>query len=776
MKKKIEQQYEIVVCGGGLAGFCAAVAAARLGSKTCIIQDRPVFGGNSSSEIRVTPHGSAAFHAYSRETGIISELLIEERANNHEEIFENGWTNSVWDLTLYDMAVRTSNLYFHLNTRVTDIILNSAGSRIKTVIAEVANAETLIEISGDLFIDCTGDGFVANMAKCAFMIGTEGKDDFGELRAPLESSNDVMGSSIHFRARDTGHPVSFTPPRWAILHEDSDYFYNQGRKIRDLRGGYWWIEISKPWDTIYESQKIRHELTRHTLGIWDWIKNKDPKTKERARNYALDWIGQVPGKRESRRIVGEYILTENDIKGKRLFDDEIAFGGWHVDLHTSGGLLADHSSVVSKEDHNPYTEEAIEQYVGPYSIPLRILIARDVDNLLVAGRNISASHRALGSLRVMGTTSLMGQAAGTAAAVSLKSRIPLKALPKTGIKSIQQALLREDCFLLNCPNEDEKDLARMASVKASSEDLLSECTLESANQNEIIGKWMEHFSPLVTEVLDHRRGQLLAIGSERIESLSVLLSNRSDRTQEVCVELVPVDGIWDYRVNAHPPLASDKLQVPPGKTHWTEWKVNIDGSSGLKSGSYVRLDLLENPNVEWHIAGKIEPAHVTMFEIGKGKMRCYEQGVTMCFKIDPPQPVFPVKNVLNGWTRPYRFTNMWRSSPHQEQPAWIELEWEDDVEIREIHLTFPGNILREYIAYPPFYRDPQCARDYSLEIFEGLGTSGYDWREIVSVENNYQRHRRHILEKSVKTKRLRLTINATNGDKSAGLYEIRCYS
>lgn len=163
--RRIKKRHQLVVCGGGLAGFCAAVAAARQGIDTCLVHNRPVFGGNSSSEIRVTPHGAASFHAYARETGIISELLIEERARNHEYINENGWTNSVWDLVLYDTAVKTENLTFHLNTFVTDVAMDGK-SRIRAVICQVANAETELELEGDVFIDCTGDGIVAVKAGC----------------------------------------------------------------------------------------------------------------------------------------------------------------------------------------------------------------------------------------------------------------------------------------------------------------------------------------------------------------------------------------------------------------------------------------------------------------------------------------------------------------------------------------------------------------------------------------------------------------------------------
>jgi choline dehydrogenase-like flavoprotein len=366
--KQITEQYDVVVCGGGLAGFSAAVAAARHGAKTCLVQDRPVFGGNSSSEVRVTVHGAAAFNAYARETGIISELLIEERARNHELIRENGWTNSVWDLTMYDMAMNTPNLTFHVNTTIFAVQKNAR--TIAAVVGRIANAETEVTFQAKLFIDCTGDGIVADLAGCESRMGSEARDEFGEPHAPEKASRDTMGSSIHFKAKDMGYPVPFTAPDWAVKHDDARYFYEQGRDpSKTIHSGYWWLEIGVPWDTIYQAEDIRHELTRHTLGVWDWIKNKDPKLKERAANFALDWIGQVPGKRESRRILGRYWMTEHDPLNHTVFPDEIAFGGWFIDLHTPGGLLAATSEPASAENYNAMSHHTAKSYIAPYGIP-----------------------------------------------------------------------------------------------------------------------------------------------------------------------------------------------------------------------------------------------------------------------------------------------------------------------------------------------------------------------------------------------------------------------
>lgn len=764
---KRTERYDVVVCGGGLAGFCAAVAAARQGASVCIVQERPVFGGNSSSEIRVTPHGAAQFHAYARETGIISELIVEERAANHEKVRENGWTNSVWDMTMYDMAVSTPNLTLRLNTTVTDVVMNGP-REIRAVKARIAGAETELTIEGKVFIDSTGDGIVADRAGCESRWGTESRDEFGEPHAPLEASGATMGSSIHFRAKDMGRPVPFRAPEWAVKHEDPAYFYKQGRHFYDLESGYWWIEIGVPWNTIYDNEDIRHELTRHTLGIWDWIKNRDPELKEKAAHYALDWIGQVPGKRESRRIIGRYFMTEHDPANRTVFPDEIAYGGWFIDLHTAGGLLAPTAEPSSAEGYSETSEYAVKSYCGPYGIPLRIMLPKDVDNLMTAGRNVSVSHAALGTVRVMATTALMGQAAGTAAAIALRDGIAVADVPDARIKDVQQQLLRDGCFLPNVRNEDPADLARSARAEAGSAELVYGAGPDSRDRT-------GGFRPIaaleeVPEPLTERRGQWIAVGADEIRAISVCLSNgtRSDQTVEAVLQ--PVDHIWDYRAEAHPPLATATLIVPPGRKRWVEWPVGLRASEGLVPGRYVRLDLKANPNVEWHMAGTVLPGHVSAFEMGGGRMRRYRDGGTLSFRIEPPQPSFGASNVLSGAARPYDYTNVWRSDPAQPLPQWVGLQWETPRRIGRVELSFPGHLFREYHGYPPFYRDPQCPEEYAIEAY-----ANGQWQELVRVSGNYRQRRGHDIPGGVDATRLRVVVYATNGDPSAAVAEIRCY-
>jgi hypothetical protein len=769
MKKK-KEKYEIVVCGGGMAGFAAALASARMGRKTCLLQNRPVFGGNFSSEIGVTVHGAAGFHAYARETGIISELLIEERSKNHAEIYENGWVNSVWDMVLYDAAIKEEHLSFYLNTDVNDVIIEK--KKLKAVKASILNAETELMIEGEIFIDCTGDGIIAHKAGCEWRMGSEGRYEFNEPHAPEKASNDTMGNSIHFRAKDMGRPVPFRAPDWAIKHENPAYFYEHGRIPKDKRGGFWWLEIGVPYHTIYDNETIRHELTRHTLGVWDWMKNHDPVMKEETKNYALDWIGQVPGKRESRRIMGEYLVTEHDILNKTIFPDEVGFGGWFVDLHTPGGLLAKHSEEASatyKGEYDTFSEYMVKSYCGPYGFPLRALIAKNLDNLMMAGRNISTTHAALGTLRVMGTTALMGQAAGVAAATAIGKGVEIKAIPKTHIKQVQQQLLRDGCFLINTKNNDENDLALKAKVTASSQELLHGAGPETKGKHAGLSIWKDQ-PQYDDEVIETQKGQIIAIGSNRLDSVSVCLTNNTGQTQDVRSLLYPVTDIWDYRVAPAEPLASNTLQVPVGKNVWVDWEVNLNRESGLPLNGYVRIDLCANKKVSWPVAGCILPGHTAMYQIGENKMRRYHNGLTFSFKVSPGQDCYKPGNVISGVTRPHKFTNVWISDSNLPLDQWLQLSWEEPQKVSQVELTFPGHLLREYHAYGPFYKDPQCPKDYKVHYWNES-----EWIEIFEVEGNFQRRRVHMFPFTVETKKLRITIMRTNGDLSAQIYEIRCY-
>ncbi len=440
---------DVVVVGGGMAGVCAAIAAARNGASVVLIQDRPVLGGNSSSEIRMhivgaDCHGSRN-DTDARETGILEELRLECAVRNPQR------SASMWDLLLYEWVKREPNIVLLLNTSCIGVKMASE-NLIDAVIALRNSTEDLFTVRGKVFIDCSGDGRLGAEAGAEFRKGREGRDEFGESLAPPKPDKKTMGSSILFITRKHDRPMPFKPPNWIRKFprcEDLPY-----RVHSSWEYGYWWVEWGGELDTIKDNERIRDELLAIALGVWDHIKNSGLHPE--SENWALEWIGFLPGKRESRRFIGDYILTQHDLQRGEVFEDGVAYGGWPIDLHPPEG-------IDTKEPPN------IAVKVPLYNIPFRCLYSRNIDNLLFAGRNISATHVAFGSTRVMGTCSVMGQAVGTAAALCVRYNCTPRELGKEAIKDLQQLLLKQDAYIIGVSNSDPYDLARMAEVKASSE-------------------------------------------------------------------------------------------------------------------------------------------------------------------------------------------------------------------------------------------------------------------------------------------------------------------
>jgi glycine/D-amino acid oxidase-like deaminating enzyme len=445
----IELETDLLVAGGGLAGVCAALAAARHGARVVLVQDRSRLGGNSSSEVRMHVVG-ANWHKNRpgwREGGILEELRLDDAVNNPQRCRE------LWDVLLYDKVVSEPNLTLLLDSVLHGVEL--ADGRITHARVRCEAAERAYRIRARLFCDCTGDSRLSLEAGAEFRRGREARAEFGESLAPERADGEMLGSSILFTARNHGRPMPFVPPVWArrITREQL-----RRRTIKSWEYGYWWIEWGGHLDTIADHPRIRHELMAIALGIWDYIKNSGEVAG--TADWALEWVGMVPGKRESRRIVGDHLLTQADLLGGGDFHDAVAIGGWPMDDHPPGGF--------DSTDASPGRQVATRDV---YGIPLRSLYSRNVPNLLMAGRNISATHVAFTSTRVMGTCSAMGQAAGTAAALCVRHGLDPRELAHDAARlaELRQALLRADQTLKGVRNEDPADLARSAAVTASGE-------------------------------------------------------------------------------------------------------------------------------------------------------------------------------------------------------------------------------------------------------------------------------------------------------------------
>jgi hypothetical protein len=445
---------DVAVIGGGLAGICAAISAARSGAKVVLVQDRSVLGGNASSEIRVVVHGVKKLTSglADRETGIIEELLLHNWFCNPARSF------TVWDHVLYDMVVREPNITLLLDTQAIRAVMD--GDRIASALCWQGPTETRITISAQQFIDCSGDGLLAATAGAEYRTGREGKAEFNEKYAPEQPDGWTLGATILLSSDDMGEPVPFKAPSFAIPYYGDEKHSSKGhsdRSIVPFHEGFWWVEVGSDFDIVGDFDDIRHKIMGYAYGVWDYVKNSGKHPE--ADNYALNWVGSVPGRRESRRFMGDCILSEPDLLEHKHFDDAVAFGGWPLDEHNPGG-------IENLEDPPSFWHAYFDQV---YEIPFGSLYSKNVSNLLFAGRNVSVTHVALSSTRVMATCATMGMAAGTAAALCVQKDVSPRKLRENHIDELQEQLLRDDAYIPNRPANDPADLARKASkISASS--------------------------------------------------------------------------------------------------------------------------------------------------------------------------------------------------------------------------------------------------------------------------------------------------------------------
>jgi len=426
MKKHLHAQdheFDVCVVGGGMAGLCAAIASARNGAKTAIVQDRPVFGGNASSEIRMWICG--AHGAHNKETGILEEIQLENQYRNPAGNY------SIWDGVLWGKMAYQPNLTTFLNCSCTDAEMD--GSRIVGIKAWQLTSQTWHTIRARTFIDCSGDSILAAVTGAEFRAGREARAEFDEDIEPSKADGKTMGNTLLIQLRRTDEAQQFIAPRWAYKFEGPQDLPHRLNGVS--AHNFWWLEIGGLQDTIKDAETIRDELMRIGYGVWDYIKNRAPE-RDQAADWALEWIGSLPGKRENRRYVGDHVLTQNDVRAGGHFNDIIAYGGWSMDDHHPAGILY------------PGEPTIFHAAPSPYGIPYRSLYSRNVENLLFAGRNISVTHAALSSTRVMATCALLGQAAGAAAALCTRHRCDPRSLSSgERLQQLQASLQEDDCWL-----------------------------------------------------------------------------------------------------------------------------------------------------------------------------------------------------------------------------------------------------------------------------------------------------------------------------------------
>mgnify|MGYP001179508472 CR=1 FL=1 len=450
-KQRTKLRTQLLVAGGGMSGVCAALSAARNGVKVILCQDRSVLGGNASSEVRMhilgaCPRGKE-LETEARETGILEEIMLECSVRNPQR------SASMLDLILYEKCRAEPNLTLMLNTTIVGVRMDN--DRIASACANRESTEDWFEIEADVFADCTGDGRLGKEAGALYTTGRESQDEYNESGAEANRDAYRLGSSLLFTTRDMGRPMPFKAPEWAYHFTEEDLKF---RPHSTWEYGYWWVEFGGTLDTIKDNEKIRDELLAIMLGVWDHIKNSGNHPE--SENWALDWFGFLPGKRESRRFIGLHVLNQNDIEQAVHFEDSIAYGGWSMDTHPPKGIF-DKEAKPANQPYTPYM----------YGIPARALISKNIRNLGFAGRNISATHIAFSSTRVMATCSVMGEGLGAFAAKAIQhgvNDLHDAVQDKKIVHEAQQQLLRQGAFLPGFKLED-RNLADLAALSVSSE-------------------------------------------------------------------------------------------------------------------------------------------------------------------------------------------------------------------------------------------------------------------------------------------------------------------
>ncbi|MBB6637735.1 FAD-dependent oxidoreductase [Cohnella thailandensis] len=743
-------QSDITVVGGGLSGVCAAVAAARLGRKVALVTNRPVLGGNSSSEVRVWVCGATAHgtNRYARETGIMGEMFVENQYRNPEG------NPYLWDLVVLETVRAEPNIRLFLNTDVHEVEAEGGEDdrRILSVTGWMMGSERRIRYESPIFLDCTGDGLVGFLAGAKYRLGREASHEYGEEWAPETADDITLGSTLLFYTQDAGRPVKFVPPSFAKDITQTPIPIKRVIRSGDSGCHYWWIEWGGELDTVHDNERIRDELWSVIYGIWDYIKNSGQFDAE---TMTLEWVGSIPGKREYRRFVGDYVLNQNDIIGQQPFRDRIGFGGWSIDLHPPQGMYAAESG--SKHMHAD----------GIYHIPYRSLYSANVSNMLFAGRNVSATHVAFGTTRVMATCAVMGEAAGTAAAICAELGLTPRQVHEKELGRLQQTMLKQDASIVGVANEDAEDLARQAKVRASS------------TRTRIAVEQGAASYPLTQDAA------ILFPVDPELKGLELLVD--ADSNTELTVELWDTGRPENYV--PHRPVASAVASVAAGSNRWVafdlEWKPDRAQNAFVivRANEKVRLYQSEEPftgvlafenkavlNAVKDLEDKDDSQLVVAWSMKKLVRRPF------CFRTGSATSAYEPTKAVGGYKRPYGGPQMWVSEPLTDGgEEWLELSWDRPVELRDVRVTWNDDVNEDLINLhhhrTPFEVIPELAKAYRVE----ARVAG-EWKTIASADGNRRRTVRHALGEAVAADAVRVVVAETNGAACAELVEIRVYS
>jgi hypothetical protein len=739
---------DLVVVGGGLSGVCAALASARLGLKVVLVQDRPVLGGNASSEVRLWILGATSHmgnnNRWAREGGIMDELLVENMFRNPEG------NPLIFDTILLEKVILEKNITLLLNTAAYEVT-KETDEKISSVKAFCSQNQQLYVLNAPLFIDASGDGILGFLSGAAFRMGAESAHEFDEKFAPSQEYGELLGHSLYFYSKDVGKPVNYVAPSYA-LKDIKEIPRFKSFNAKEFGCKLWWVEYGGRLDTVLETESIKWELWKVIYGVWNHIKNSGDFPE--AANLTLEWVGTIPGKRESRRFEGDYMLNQRDIVEQKTHRDAVAFGGWSIDLHPADGVFSE------KPGCNQWHSKGI------YQIPFRCLYSRNISNLFLAGRIISASHVAFGSTRVMATSGLIGQSVGTSAFMASQHQLlPRELLQQDYLDKLQQLLLEEGTYIPGVVKK-ENDLILSASLLASSHLKFSSFST------------VAEFKPLQTAV-----AQMLPLAAGSIPEIRINCESQSTTSMVVQLRISQAES------NHTPEIILEQKNIPIHEG-MNQLAFSFDSTMPYKGYGYITFlknELVSLPYTNQRISGvlsvfnyinpavsnwgKQEPKEdigVDTFEFWCPMRR--PNGRNLCIQMQLDEDVFSVYNLRNSIDRPVSHPNAWVADPADSAPS-VTLNWDTPKEIGSIEICFDTDFdhpMESVLMGHPENVMPFCVDKFSVEDEKG--------NLIWEVNDNHQTIRRFKTTEKLFVNTLVFRFSHPSVLIPASVFAIRCYN
>lgn len=746
--KTDEIHSDLVVVGGGMAGVCCAITAAREGVKVTLVQDRPVLGGNASSEIRLWILGATSHmgnnNRWAREGGVIDEILVENMYRNPEG------NPLILDTVLIEKVTDEPNIRLLLNTAVFEAEKSDDGT-IHAAEAFCSQNSTRYRLVAPLFVDASGDGILGFLSGAAFRIGAESKEEFDEQFAPDQQYGELLGHSLYFYSKDTGKPVRFVAPSYTLNTLDQLPRF-KSFNLKQHGCWLWWVEYGGRLDTIHESERIKWELWKVIYGIWHHIKNSGEYPEK--ENHTLEWVGTIPGKRESRRFEGDYMLSQKDVVEQRHHYDAVSFGGWALDLHPADGVFGNKPGCTQWHSK------------GVYQIPYRTMYSKNINNLLLSGRIISASHVAFGSSRVMATCAHSGQAVGMAVAICKeRGLLPRDVASPEVMKELQKRLQSVGQYIPGFKLEDPSELAQEAEITVSS-------TLPF-NGLPFDGPWKK---------LDFDMAQLLPISKGSIPKFTVEFQAEKATTLTVKLMAAAKRGNFTPEVV----LGECVLSLDAGIQ---QREISFDLVQ--EEESYLFLVLPSNPNLSVRQSNARRTGLLSLYqrfnkEVATSSLQSPPEGIgidsfefwlperrpnghNLAFSLSDTLPIYEKGQLTNGVFRPTTATNAWAADLSIPQ-NWVELTWERPQQIGKIKLYFDTDFdhpMESTLLGHPESEMPFCIKKF--RILDGQGNV------LASLADNHQTIFTLELAEPLETDRIRVEVEHPQPDIPAALFGITCY-